>query len=59
MSNEELEEALDIIVESLCKSNLHNYTKLELMINIKTFFEHYEDNIKLLRRNKNEKEKKV
>lgn len=59
MSNEELEEALDLIVKTISESKLHNYTKLELMINLKTFFENYEENIRILRNVKHEKKKSL
>lgn len=48
MTKEELEEATDIIIDSITNSNLHNYTKLELLINIKLFLENYHKNIKIL-----------
>lgn len=49
MSKEELEEALDIIVDSICKSKMNNYAKIELMMNLKKFFENYDKNIRTLR----------
>lgn len=48
MTKEELEEATDIILESLMTSNLPNYTRVELMINLKKFLENYRENIKIL-----------
>lgn len=56
MTKEELEESTDIILDSITTSNLSNYTKLELLINLKTFLKNYEVNIKEL--NKLEKMKK-
>lgn len=56
MTKEELEEATDIIIDSITNSNLPNYTKVELMINLKTFLSDYENNIRELR--KIEKRKK-
>ena len=56
MTKEELEEATDIIIDRIVSSNLNNYTKVELMINLKTFLSDYENNIKELR--KIEKRKK-
>lgn len=59
MSNEELEECIDIIAKALSESNLNNYTKLEMMINLKLFMENYEENIRILRNVNYEKEKKI
>lgn len=56
MTKEELEEATEIILDSLMNSNLSNYTKIELLINMKTFLKDYENNIREL--NKIEKSKK-
>lgn len=56
MTKEELEEATDIIIDKIVSSNLNNYTKIELMINLKTFLSDYENNIRELR--KIEKRKK-
>lgn len=50
MTKEELEEATDIIIDKIVSSNLPNYTKVELMINLKTFLSDYENNIKELRK---------
>ena len=50
MSQEELEEATDIILKTLSESSLPNYTKVELMINLRKFFEHYNENIRLLQK---------
>ena len=57
MTKEELEEATDIILDRIITSDLSNYTKLELMINLKKFFENYQDNIRTL--DKIEKMKKL
>lgn len=56
MTKEELEIATDIIIDKIVSSNLNNYTKIELMINLKTFLSDYENNIRELR--KIEKRKK-
>ena len=56
MTKEELEEATDIILDSIITSNLSNYTKIELMINLKKFLENYKENIRIL--DKIEKRKK-
>ncbi|MBR4003568.1 MAG: hypothetical protein IKI95_05910 [Clostridia bacterium] len=60
MSNEEIEEATDLVINAIIKSELNNYTKLELMVNLRTFFENYENNIRLLRKGiEDEKKKKI
>lgn len=56
MTKEELEYATDIILEIIESSDLSNYTKLELLINMKTFLKNYQDNI--IELNKIEKRKK-
>lgn len=58
MSNEEIEEATDLLINAVIKSELNNYTKIELMINLRKFFEHYNENINILRRNENESKNK-
>lgn len=56
MTKEELEIATDILIDRIVESDLSNYTKIELMINLKTFLKDYENNIREL--NKLEKRKK-
>ena len=56
MTKEELEYATDIILDRIVESDLSNYTKLELLINMKTFLKNYQDNI--IELNKIEKRKK-
>lgn len=48
MTKEELEEATEIILDSIMNSNLSNYTKIELLINMKTFLKDYKENINIL-----------
>lgn len=52
MNKEELEEATDIILNSIIESKLDNYTKIELLINLKNFLCNYENNISYLRKKK-------
>lgn len=52
MSNEELEQATMLILNTIVESKLSTYTKLELLNNLKLFFENYENNIRVLERNK-------
>lgn len=58
MNKEEIEEAFDIIIDAISKSNLSNYTKVELMINIKLFMENYDKSIRILRNAKHEEDKR-
>jgi len=51
MTQEEIEEGLDIILEAISNSKLNNYAKIELMLNLKKFFLNYNKNIKILREN--------
>ena len=55
MVKEEIEEATEIILKSLIDSDLSVYTKVELMINLKKFFENYNKNIMLLKLNEEKK----
>lgn len=57
MATDEIEQALEIIIDSISRSNLDNYTKLELLINLRLFFKDYDKNIRLLNkegRNRND-----
>lgn len=56
MSNEELNEATNIIIKAISESSLNGYAKIELMINLKKFLEDYDKNIQVLR--KEDKKKK-
>ena len=48
MTKEELEEATDLILDLIINSKLSNYTKIELLINMKTFLKDYKENINIL-----------
>ena len=48
MEQEQIEQATDIVIESIANSNLDNYIKLELLINLRLFFKDYDKNIRLL-----------
>ena len=52
MTKEELEEATEIILDSIMNSNLSNYTKIELLINLRHFLnpQDYKRNIAVLER---------
>lgn len=58
MSNEELEEAIDLILDFISRSKMNNYAKIELFMNLKTFFQNYEENISVLRKHNQEKGRK-
>lgn len=59
MLNESLEEVEDLIIKSLEKSDIPLYDKLELLLNLRLFLEDYENNIKVLKRSKNENNKRI
>ena len=50
MYKESLEEALDVIIQSICNLNINQSDKVELLINLKHFLDvnKYQHNIELL-----------
>ena len=52
MEQQQIEQASDLIIDTIANSNLDSCTKLELLINMKTFFENYNENIIILQKNK-------
>lgn len=61
MKNSSLNEATEIIIEALDKSNkIDNIDKTELMLNIKLFLKEneYRENVKILKKVRNNKWKK-
>ena len=50
MYKESLEEALDVIIQSICNLNINQSDKVELLINLKHFLDvnRYQRNIELL-----------
>ena len=50
MSIEEINEATEIVLNAVMNSNLNNYAKLELMLNLRMFLANYDKNINILRR---------
>lgn len=52
MEQQQIEKASDLILDSIINSNLDKFTKLELLINMKLFFEDYNKNIKILNNHK-------
>lgn len=59
MLNESLEKINEIIIRSLEISDIPLYDKLELLLNLRLFLEDYENNIKVLKRSKNEIDKRI
>ena len=55
MSNEELNEATEIIINAVMNSELNNYVKLELMLNLRMFLGNYDKNVEILRERGNRK----
>lgn len=47
MQKESIEEAIDICLTNIQNSNINIVDKMELLINIKYFLEHYEEEIKV------------
>ena len=62
MEQQQIEQASDLIIDTIANSNLDNCTKLELLINMKTFFESYNENILILQKgekNENNRIKRI
>lgn len=58
MSNEELNEATEVIINALMNSELNNYAKLELMLNLRRFLADYDKNVSILRKELKEGDRK-
>ena len=58
MEQQQIEQASDLIIDTIANSNLDSCTKLELLINMKNFFENYNENIKLLNKEMRKNERK-
>ena len=58
MQKESLEKAKEVIISSLEITNIELYDKVELIVNLKTFLDNYDNDIKVLRRVKNDKNTK-
>ena len=54
MKQESLEKVLDLIIAS----DINNLDKLELLINLKTLFNDYEENIEILEQHRINKQKR-
>lgn len=52
MEQQKIEQATDVVIDAITNSNLDNLTKMELLINMRAFFEDYNKNINLLNREK-------
>lgn len=59
MKKESLEEVGDLLIKSIETSNITLYEKIELLLNLRLFLEDYDNNIKVLKRSKNETDKRV
>lgn len=59
MTNDSLDQALEIIIKAIEKSDISVYDKVELLININLFLKDYDNNIKVLKRGKNENSKRI
>ena len=51
MEQQQIEQASDLIIDTIANSNLDSYTKMELLINMRKFFEDYNNNILILNQN--------
>lgn len=59
MLDESLEKINEILIKSIEISDIPLYDKLELLLNLRLFLEDYENNIKVLKRSKNEIDKRI
>lgn len=51
MSNESLNKAVKVVVEALLESNIEETDKLELAMNLMTFLNNYNEDLKILQHN--------
>lgn len=49
MTIEEINEATEILIKALMDSELNNYIKLELLLNLRMFLGNYDKNVEILR----------
>lgn len=59
MLEDSIEKINNIIIKSIEISDIPLYDKLELLLNLKLFLEDYDNNIKVLKRSKDETNKRV
>jgi len=55
MEEKDIEQASDIILNSIMTSNLEPQIKIELLVNMRLFFENYNENIMILNQEKRKK----
>lgn len=60
MKKESIKQAINVIIEGLNNSNIEQIDRVELMTNLYNFLEHYDEDIKVLRKEvvRNERKEK-
>ena len=60
MKKESIKQAINVIIEGLNNSNIEQIDRVELMTNLYNFLEHYNEDIKILRKEvvRNERKEK-
>ena len=60
MKKESIKQAINVIIDGLNNSNIDQLDKVELMTNLYNFLEHYDEDIKVLRKEvvRNERKEK-
>ena len=60
MKKESIKHAINVIIEGLNNSSIEQIDRVELMTNLYNFLEHYDEDIKILRKEvvKNERKEK-
>ena len=60
MKKESIKQAINVIIEGLNNSNIEQIDRIELMTNLYNFLEHYDEDIKILRKEvvRNERKEK-
>lgn len=59
MQDESIEKVKKVIITSIELSDINLYDKVELLVNTNQFLSNYNENIKILKRSNNEKNKKI
>ena len=60
MKKESIKQAINVIIEELNNSNIDQIDRVEIMTNLYNFLEHYDEDIKVLRKEvvRNERKEK-
>lgn len=58
MKKESIKQAINVIIEGLNNSNIEQIDRVELMTNLYNFLEHYDEDIKILRKEVGRNERK-